>query len=295
MIFLVITFDSSWDHLSDLELADPEFGTPGRIDMLLGVNVFIEVLLHGQWVGPPSSPSAIETKLGWIIAGATDTQNTEVMSRHTEATSDDILKRFWEVEEPPNQVDSVYWSKKKCMVVDHFQTQHSHSSIERFVIPLPRRVNASTIGEFRSQVIRRFVYIERLLSSKGLSGQFNDVIREYFDMGHAEPVLESDFKKSAYQVFYLPIQIVQRDSSTTTKIRVVFDTFAKSSTRVSLNDTLLVAPMVHSPLIDFLLRFRSHRVALTTDVRQMYRAIELTESDRDYHRFVWRSHPNEPI
>ena len=30
-----IPFDSSWDHLSDLDLADPEFGTPGRIDMLL--------------------------------------------------------------------------------------------------------------------------------------------------------------------------------------------------------------------------------------------------------------------
>ena len=59
-----IPFDSSWDHLSDLELADPEFRTPGRIDMLLGITMFIEVLLHGRWVGPPNAPVAIETKLG---------------------------------------------------------------------------------------------------------------------------------------------------------------------------------------------------------------------------------------
>ena len=134
-----------------------------------------------------------------------------------------------------------------------------------------------------------------MLSSKGLSGQFNNVMHEYFDMGHAEPVPESDFKKSPYQVFYLPIQIVQRDSSTTTKIRVVFDASAKSSTGVSLNDTLLVGPTVHSPLIDVLLQFHSYKVALTTDVSQMYRAVELTQSDCDYHRFVWRTNPNEPI
>ena len=27
----------------------------------------------------------------------------------------------------------------------------------------------------------------------------------------------------------------------------------------------------------------------------MYRAVELTESDRDYHRFVWRCNPNQPL
>ena len=96
-----IPFDSSWDHLSDLELADPEFGTPGQIDMLLGDNMFIEVLFHGWRVGPPNSTVAVETKLGWIISGATDTQNTEVVSRHTIATSDDILRDFGKLKNLP--------------------------------------------------------------------------------------------------------------------------------------------------------------------------------------------------
>ena len=34
---------------------------------------------------------------------------------------------------------------------------------------------------------------------------------------------------------------------------------------------------------------------LTTDVSKMYRAIKLTPSDRDYHRFVWRKIRNEPL
>ena len=79
------------------------------------------------------------------------------------------------------------------------------------------------------------------------------------------------------------------------KVRAVFDASAKSSNGVSLNDTLLVGPTVRPPLIDVLLRFRLHRVALVTDVSRMYRAVLLTESDKDLHRFVWRRSPKDPL
>ena len=114
-----IPFDS---YLSDLELADPEFETPGQINTLLGVNMFFEVLLHSWRVGPLNSPVVIETKICWIIAGTTDTENTKVVSCHTIDMSDNILKRFWGVEEPIHQADSVSWSKEEHMVVDHFET-----------------------------------------------------------------------------------------------------------------------------------------------------------------------------
>ena len=68
---------------------------------------------------------------------------------------------------------------------------------------------------------------------------------------------------------------VRKDSSTTTKVRAVFDASAKSSTGVSLNDTLMVGPTVNSPLMDVLLCFCTHRVALVADISRMYGAIEL--------------------
>ena len=40
-----VTFDPSWTHLDDLPLADPDFGRPGKIDLLLGIDVFIETIL----------------------------------------------------------------------------------------------------------------------------------------------------------------------------------------------------------------------------------------------------------
>ena len=56
-----------------------------------------------------------------------------------------------------------------------------------------------------------------------------------------------------------------------------------------------MGPNLQPPLVDVLLRFRLHQVALTADVSKMYRAIELAEPDRDYHRFVWRSDQSESL
>lgn len=70
-----VPFNLTWKHISDVPLADPEFGQPGRIDILLGVDIFVDVLLHGQRTGPPGSPVALETEFGWVLSGSTK-QNT---------------------------------------------------------------------------------------------------------------------------------------------------------------------------------------------------------------------------
>ena len=143
--------------------------------------------------------------------------------------------------------------------------------------------------------MRRFLSLERSLHSKNQFEEFAAVMEEYKEMKHAELVPIADLHKPSKEVFDLPMHAVHKEDSTTTKLRVVFDASAKSNTGVSLYDTLLVGPTVHSPLIDILLCFRTHRVALTTDVSKMYRAVELASADRDLHRFIWRSNTTDPI
>ena len=64
---------------------------------------------------------------------------------------------------------------------------------------------------------------------------------------------------------------------------------------VSLNDQLLAGSTVHAPLLDVLLRFRQHKIALTTDVRKMYRAFLLPKAQRDLYHLVWRRSLQEPL
>ena len=64
-----VSFNRNWRHLSGLRLADPEFGVPGNIDVLLGVDVFSRVVRQGRRRGPPGSPTALETCLSWVLSG----------------------------------------------------------------------------------------------------------------------------------------------------------------------------------------------------------------------------------
>ena len=271
-----VAFGPDWQHLIGLRLADPDFGIPGKIDVLLGVDVVSSTLLNGRRHGPLGSPSAIETSFGWVLAGTVGRglQPTQLVSHHTSVVSgDDLLHEFWEVEEL-NAKRSVLTAEEQ-FVVNHFNRHHCRDSIGRFIVPLPRKPNAKPLGESRSSAVYRFSCLERSLRRKKQFDAFKDVIEEYFDMSHAEPVPTVDLSKQQCEVFYLPIHAVMKESSTTTKIRAVFDASAKSSSGVSLNDQLLVGPTVHPTLVDVLLRFRLHRIALTSDVSRMYRAVLL--------------------
>ena len=166
------------------------------------------------------------------------------------------------------------------MVVRHLESNHTRSSQGQFVVPLPKNPSAKPLGESRFQAVRRFLSIERSLNKKDRFQEFDGVMQEYLDLKHAEEVPTPDLEKPPELSFYLPMHAVYKASSTTTKIRAVFDASAKSSTGVSLNDTLLDGPTLHPPLVDVLLQFRLYPVALTADVSKMYRAVKLTEPTR---------------
>ena len=180
-------------------------------------------------------------------------------------------------------------------VVKHFKLNHSQNTEGRFVVSLPKQTSVEPLGESRSQAVRRLMYLEQSLKRKNQHQQFTAVMQEYLDLGHAEIVPNKDLMKPEAEVFYLPLHVVHKESSTTTKVRAVFDASAKTESGVSLNDQLLIGPTVHPPLVDVLLRFRFKRIAVTTDVSKMYRAVELVESDRDLHRFVWRPKPTDTV
>ena len=104
-----VIFQMDWKHFSDLPLADPGFNQPGRIDILLGADVYVDVLRRGRRDGPPGSPTAFETDLGWVICGNTGSTspsaqaNVHIRMFHTSVmSSDDVFQKFWELEESPS-------------------------------------------------------------------------------------------------------------------------------------------------------------------------------------------------
>ena len=252
--------------------------------------MFVASLMHGRQVGPPGSPAAIETKFGWVLAGSVESQGhiQEVTMHHVSLLSgDDLLRKFWEIEEGPSDINL---SPEERAAVSNFKENHRRAEDGRFIVPLPRKPNHPSLGESRSRAVKRFLALERSLKSKGELSMFNSVMQVYLDLCHAEPVPTTHLEKPTKDAFYLPMHTIKKEASTTTKIRAIFDASAESASGVFLNDLLLIGPTVHPPLIDVLLHFRLHRVALTTDVSKRYRAKSRSTAARLSHdsRHIWR-------
>ena len=78
-----------------------------------------------------------------------------------------------------------------------------------------------------------------------------------------------------------------KESSETTKVRVVFDASAKTSTGISLNDTLMVGPTIHNTIFEKILRFCFHSYVITADIEKMYRQILVYPEDRKFQKVFW--------
>ncbi|CAB4006506.1 Hypothetical predicted protein, partial [Paramuricea clavata] len=77
----------------------------------------------------------------------------------------------------------------------------------------------------------------------------------------------------------------KRDKETT-KLRIVYDASAKTS-GPSLNECLYTGPAMTHNIMDIILRFRSHKVALAGDIEKAFLMIAVSEADRNVLRFLW--------
>ncbi len=109
---------------------------------------------------------------------------------------------------------------------------------------------------------------------------------EYVTLDHVEVIPPIQIANILH--FYLPEHGVFKDSSTTTKLRPVFDASAKSSTGVSLNDIVDFGPCLYPALADVLIRFQTHNIGIAADISKMFREVLLHPDDRDLHRFLFR-------
>ena len=118
-------------------------------------------------------------------------------------------------------------------------------------------------------------------------------MRDFIDLGHLEKVVEKELEtKSCYN---LPHHSVLEPDCTATKLRVGFDTSAKTTSGITLNECLMVGPEFQDDIFDILIRIRFFKIEMSADVAKMYRQVELNEKYRDFRRLLWRFSPNEDV
>ncbi|XP_029155926.1 uncharacterized protein LOC114928760, partial [Nylanderia fulva] len=288
----------------NVKLADPFFASPGKIDALIGAEFFMSLLQNGKIELGKDLPTLQNSKLGWIISGSISENfvvgrsiNRQPSNAHTclfvrNENINNTLLKFWELEEyQGNQNTKLSTEEQACE--NHFINTQSRDTSGRFIVRLPFRTNKAQLGESREIAIKRLCYLERKFQrDKEFHKQYSNFMREYIKLNHMSRI--TDCCDTSLPT-YLPHHGVLRETSITTKLRVVFDGSAKTTSGISLNDTLMVGATLQDNIIDIILRFRLHAIAITADLKKMYRQILVHEKDRNYQRIVWRFSSRDPI
>ncbi|XP_063543228.1 uncharacterized protein LOC134751714 [Cydia strobilella] len=286
---------TSWPELQSVELADPEYHTPNKIDMLLGAKVYARIIQPGLFKSPQETTVAQKTSLGWILCGEIGLQaniSCKLVSMHTQV--EQLLRSFWELEsEPSNKQRILTPEEQRCEEIYEATTTRDENG--RYVVRLPFRDEqpACVDGGSREIALRRFHSLERKLQTdERLQTEYTKVFHEYRDLNHMEPLSEQESKEKG---FYLPYHAVVRDDRETTKVRIVFDASCKGTNGVSLNSDLMVGPTLQSELRHIIMRWRMHPVVFIADIVKMYRQVLVDERDTKYQRILWRENNNERV
>ena len=288
-----------WKFLDNFTLADPTFATPGKVDMLLGAELYEEIVSNGKsFKASMNLPTLRQTVFGWTVIGKVETyENREIIETiNAVATMEDLsrnIRKFWELEEIPENSEHV---ESTCE--QSFKNSVCRLSDGRFQVDLPFEIHNGEkfLGESKTNARRLLLSGERrqILNPK-LRKEYIRFIEEYKEMGHMELVPKEELSLPEHECYYLPHHAVFKETSTTTKIRVVFNASSKTKSGYSLNDLLADPPEENEDIFTMLCRFRFHKVALIADVAKMYRQIMITPKHRNFLRILWRNSTEDPI
>ncbi|XP_049887043.1 uncharacterized protein LOC126381635 isoform X1 [Pectinophora gossypiella] len=292
---------------SYVRLADNDFDTCDKISILLGCDIFFQVLLRDQIPVVPGELFLQNTRFGFVVAGRVPAyaptssclaSNFCTTQSNLSGTSnefiqphchlDKIVSQFWQTEKVP-EVYTEGETEQQLTEQIFKESVVLHDDKFEVALPLKQDINKLHLGNSLSCALKRFHNLElRFKKDDTLFQNYKAFIDEYVDLGHAKYIDVSEYNLEDQAVFFLPHHPVFNENSLTTKLRVVFDGSMQSLSKISLNDVLLNGPVVQNDLFSILILFRLYKYILNCDIQKMFRCINVTPSHRQLQNILWR-------
>ncbi|UYV74135.1 hypothetical protein LAZ67_11002219, partial [Cordylochernes scorpioides] len=274
----------NYSHMKGLILTDPSYFKSREIDVILGSDIVFNLIQEGRRNGNENEPSTIHSKLGWLVYGPTSVSERQSFRNmahfSSELESEDLIKRFWELESIPLE-EIPTKEEKDCE--SHYLKNVVRDESGRYIVRLPFKESAEKLGQSKSIAISRFLNLEkRLEQNENIYVQYKQFMNEYIRLGH----MQASCSLQTEPKYYIPHHCILKAQPN--KLRVVFDASTKTTTQISLNDLLHVGPKLQNNIFSILLKFRTNSVALVADIEKMYRQIRLHPDDIKYQTILWR-------
>ena len=310
------------------KLADPKFHEPGDIDMILGVEMFNSLMLDERVKCGKIVLS--DTRVGWMVSGVADLAipgnsvhsainpfnrgsdgvHTAIDRSHVSSCiesnlTDSDISQWWKVHDMPGnnllaKPESDYTPEEK-FAADHYTNTTERTKEGSFIVQLPKKPIELTkgvqqmLGNSAPRAMRSQLSMEKTFKKDdSVFFDYNGFMNGYIESRHLVKVDIDLSKVPDHMKYYLPHHAVLKES-TTTPFRVVVNGSAKTSSGLSLNDTLAVGPTLQPQLVVTLIAFRLRVFVFTGDISKMYRQVLLSAADRKFHLMFWRNDPSKPM
>ncbi|XP_055838528.1 uncharacterized protein LOC129906675 [Episyrphus balteatus] len=234
---------SLWKIPNHIQLSDPSFWKANQVDMLLGSELFFDLFIPGEVKISSDLPTLRNTKLGWVVAGGVSASNSNsnfnchIVTKPSLTSMDKLVRSSWETESHDTPIDAETEEEHQCE--EHFKKNTTMNSEGKFVVTLPFKQDPIiSLGDSMSSARKRFFSFENKLNKdEELKTSYISFMQEYEALGHMTPLKNGIIPRGHYVI---PHHCVMKPESSTTKLRVVFDASAKTTSGLSLNDILMV-------------------------------------------------------
>ena len=255
--------------------------------------------------GKDNEPWAERYDLGWTIIGSVckspdgdDSSKPFKVNRiviRDNVTTKEIhtpsdVQRMMELdysERKQERDDTTTFSVEDRRILEILEEGIKRNSDGRWVMPLPFKDKTPLhLPNNRPHCVRRLMSLKKKFEKESkLYMDYCEFMNKIISKGHASKVDDKTSESSSGKTWYpphFPIYHPQKPD----QVRVVFDC-SDTFEGESLNKHLLRGPDLMNKLVGVLTRFRQEEIAITCDVEQMFHNFMVSETHRDYLRFLW--------
>ncbi|XP_050675189.1 uncharacterized protein LOC126972453 [Leptidea sinapis] len=222
----------------NIKLADPSFHISAPIDILMGADVFWDVICSKSIDLGKHYPKLQQTKLGWLVSGTLNTNKNLSLKNLNQSSNcfftqndEALLTRFWELE----SVHSKYnLSLEEQACEKSFAENTRRDNNGRFIVTIPLKESPEVLDESYHTAKCRLLALERRFERDPiLKERYINFMTEYEELGHMTNTSKqfSELIHTQIYSYYLPHHGVIRESSSTTKLRVVFNGSSPTSNK----------------------------------------------------------------
>ena len=275
-----------FQHLKEAKLNDSDTKASLPIHIVPGNGEYARIKTKDRpLVGNEGDPIAECTKLGWfVMSPGAEFDVSPMMLTQTSQSDYEQLCRL----DVLGLSDTA--EHDQGGVYKEFREQLQRSPDGWYETGLPWKGNHPPLPTNVKGSLQRLTTLQKRLTKKGLSAQYDAVIEDQ----KAQGIVEEAPSEPQGKEFYIPHKEVVRETAASTKLRVVYDASARETPNSpSLNDCLYPGPSLQNQLWEVLVRQRAFPVALAGDKKQAFLQIRIRTSERDALRFHWKRETEE--